>query len=141
MSASPTRKIVCVHVLPCAPTARRRSGAGAARVDAIGNHVGHERVEQREQVAAAGRRRAGPTVTVGAERRTFLGRLRRLGAGRSRAAEREHDDPTRDKIGGMPETTSSSAAFIDAIKAGEFERVKAMVSAEPDAHRRAQPHG
>src|SRR5579872_5618015 len=30
----------------------------------------------------------------------------------------------------MPET-SSSAAFIDAIKAGEFERVKAMVSAEP----------
>src|ERR1700730_7037338 len=39
----------------------------------------------------------------------------------------------------MPETTSSSAAFIDAIKAGEFERVKAMVSAEPtliDAHSR-----
>jgi ankyrin repeat protein len=31
----------------------------------------------------------------------------------------------------MPETSSSSAAFIDAIKAGEFERVKAMVSAEP----------
>src|SRR6476646_1408163 len=31
----------------------------------------------------------------------------------------------------MPEATSSSAAFIDAIKAGEFERVKAMVSAEP----------
>src|ERR1700716_3504683 len=31
----------------------------------------------------------------------------------------------------MPETTSSSAAFIDAIKAGEFERVKARVSAEP----------
>jgi ankyrin repeat protein len=31
----------------------------------------------------------------------------------------------------MPETTSSSAAFIDAIKAGEYERVKAMVSAEP----------
>jgi ankyrin repeat protein len=31
----------------------------------------------------------------------------------------------------MPETTSSSAAFIDAIKAGEFERVKAMVSGEP----------
>src|SRR5437773_4287577 len=31
----------------------------------------------------------------------------------------------------MPETTSSSAAFIDAIKAGEFERVKAMVSADP----------
>jgi ankyrin repeat protein len=31
----------------------------------------------------------------------------------------------------MPETTSSGAAFIDAIKAGEFERVKAMVSAEP----------
>jgi ankyrin repeat protein len=31
----------------------------------------------------------------------------------------------------MPETTSSSAAFIDAIKAGEFERVKAMVSANP----------
>src|SRR5882672_8928364 len=31
----------------------------------------------------------------------------------------------------MPETTSSSAAFIDAIKAGEFERVKAMVSVEP----------
>jgi len=31
----------------------------------------------------------------------------------------------------MPETTSSSAAFIDAIKAGEFERVKAMVTAEP----------
>src|SRR5881628_2399973 len=39
----------------------------------------------------------------------------------------------------MPDTTSSSAAFIDAIKAGEFERVKAMVSAEPaliDAHSR-----
>src|SRR6266542_6794947 len=31
----------------------------------------------------------------------------------------------------MPETPSSGAAFIDAIKAGEFERVKAMVSAEP----------
>src|SRR4249920_91710 len=31
----------------------------------------------------------------------------------------------------MPETTSSSAAFIDAIKAGEFERVKSMVTAEP----------
>src|SRR5260370_31120643 len=31
----------------------------------------------------------------------------------------------------MRETTASSAAFIDAIKAGEFERVKAMVSAEP----------
>src|SRR5258706_2473406 len=31
----------------------------------------------------------------------------------------------------MPETTSSSAAFIDAIKAGDFERVKAMVSADP----------
>jgi ankyrin repeat protein len=31
----------------------------------------------------------------------------------------------------MPETTSSSAAFIDAIKAGEFERVKAMVSGDP----------
>ena len=31
----------------------------------------------------------------------------------------------------MPETTSSSAAFIDAIKAGAFERVKAMVSADP----------
>ena len=37
------------------------------------------------------------------------------------------------------ETGSSSAAFIDAIKAGEFERVKAMVSADPtliDAHSR-----
>ena len=31
----------------------------------------------------------------------------------------------------MPETTSSSAAFIDAIKGGDFERVKAMVSADP----------
>jgi ankyrin repeat protein len=31
----------------------------------------------------------------------------------------------------MPETTSSGAAFIDAIKAGEFERVKAMVSVDP----------
>ena len=31
----------------------------------------------------------------------------------------------------MPETTNSSAAFIDAIKAGEFERVKAMVSVDP----------
>jgi ankyrin repeat protein len=31
----------------------------------------------------------------------------------------------------MPETTTSSAALIDAIKAGEFERVKAMVSADP----------
>jgi ankyrin repeat protein len=39
----------------------------------------------------------------------------------------------------MPEATSSSAAFIDAIKAGEYERVKAMVSADPtliDAHSR-----
>jgi uncharacterized protein len=39
----------------------------------------------------------------------------------------------------MPEATPSSAAFIDAIKAGEFERVKAMVSADPtliDAHSR-----
>jgi len=31
----------------------------------------------------------------------------------------------------MPEITSSNAAFIDAIKAGDFERVKAMVSADP----------
>src|SRR5207344_3069627 len=31
----------------------------------------------------------------------------------------------------MADTTSSSAAFIDAIKAGEFERVKTMVSADP----------
>ena len=32
----------------------------------------------------------------------------------------------------MPETTSSgAAAFIDAIKAGEFDRVKAMVTADP----------
>jgi ankyrin repeat protein len=31
----------------------------------------------------------------------------------------------------MPEAISSSAAFIDAIKAGEFDRVKEMVSAEP----------
>jgi ankyrin repeat protein len=40
----------------------------------------------------------------------------------------------------MQETTSNSAALIDAIKAGEFERVKAMVSAEPtliDARSRA----
>ena len=37
------------------------------------------------------------------------------------------------------ESGSSSAAFIDAIKAGDFERVKAMVSADPaliDAHNR-----
>ena len=31
----------------------------------------------------------------------------------------------------MADTSANSAAFIDAIKAGEFERVKAMVSAEP----------
>src|SRR6266404_2403492 len=32
----------------------------------------------------------------------------------------------------MPDTSATGeAAFIDAIKAGEFERVKAMVSAEP----------
>src|SRR4029453_18504273 len=31
----------------------------------------------------------------------------------------------------MQEATARSAAFIDAIKAGEFDRVKAMVSAEP----------
>ncbi len=31
----------------------------------------------------------------------------------------------------MPEISSSAAAFIDAIKAGEFDRVKAMASAEP----------
>jgi len=31
----------------------------------------------------------------------------------------------------MPDNASSGAAFIDAIKAGEFERVKAMVSADP----------
>jgi len=31
----------------------------------------------------------------------------------------------------MPDTTSSSAAFIDAIKAGEFDRVKTMVSSDP----------
>jgi uncharacterized protein len=30
----------------------------------------------------------------------------------------------------MPEATSSSAAFIDAIKAGDLERVKAMVSSD-----------
>ena len=31
----------------------------------------------------------------------------------------------------MADTTSETAAFIDAIKAGEFERVKAMVSEDP----------
>ncbi|HEY2908246.1 MAG TPA: ankyrin repeat domain-containing protein [Vicinamibacterales bacterium] len=31
----------------------------------------------------------------------------------------------------MPEATSSAAAFIDAIKAGEFDRVKQMISVEP----------
>ena len=31
----------------------------------------------------------------------------------------------------MPDNASSGAAFIDAIKAGEYERVKAMVSADP----------
>jgi ankyrin repeat protein len=31
----------------------------------------------------------------------------------------------------MADTQSGSAAFIDAIKAGEFERVKAMVSSDP----------
>src|SRR6266511_2192237 len=31
----------------------------------------------------------------------------------------------------MTESSASSAAFIDAIKAGEFERVKAMVSGNP----------
>ena len=31
----------------------------------------------------------------------------------------------------MADTQSDSAAFIDAIKAGEFERVKAMVSSDP----------
>src|SRR5213592_2581856 len=31
----------------------------------------------------------------------------------------------------MPEPTASHAAFIDAIKAGEFDRVKTMVSADP----------
>ena len=31
----------------------------------------------------------------------------------------------------MPKPTASHAAFIDAIKAGEFDRVKAMVSADP----------
>src|SRR4029434_2120946 len=32
----------------------------------------------------------------------------------------------------MADTQSGSAAFIDAIKAGEFERVKAMVSSDPN---------
>src|SRR5262245_20029465 len=32
----------------------------------------------------------------------------------------------------MADTTSDAAAFIDAIKAGEFERVKAMVSSDPN---------
>src|SRR5262249_27985856 len=39
----------------------------------------------------------------------------------------------------MVDSNGDSAAFIDAIKAGEFERVKAMVSASPtliDAHSR-----
>jgi uncharacterized protein len=31
----------------------------------------------------------------------------------------------------MPDSQSATAAFIDAIKAGEFERVKAMVSSDP----------
>jgi len=31
----------------------------------------------------------------------------------------------------MPDHSSDTAAFVDAIKAGEFERVKAMVSADP----------
>src|SRR5262245_37312444 len=31
----------------------------------------------------------------------------------------------------MPEAPAAAAAFIDAIKAGEYERVKAMVSADP----------
>src|SRR5215212_6432046 len=31
----------------------------------------------------------------------------------------------------MPDSNASTGAFIDAIKAGEFDRVKAMVSADP----------
>src|SRR4051812_37147436 len=39
----------------------------------------------------------------------------------------------------MAENTAQTAALIDAIKAGEFDRVKAMVSADPmliDSHSR-----
>ena len=50
---------------------------------------------------------------------------------RPRTRKRRRTRHDADKNRGMPETTSSSAAFIDAIKAGEFERVKAMVSADP----------
>jgi ankyrin repeat protein len=50
----------------------------------------------------------------------------------------------RGRIAGMADYSSDSAAFIDAIKAGEFERVKAMVSADPgliDARSRSGESG
>src|SRR5436190_24375643 len=40
-------------------------------------------------------------------------------------------------IGAMPDTASATDAFLDAIKAGDLERVKEMISADPgliDAH-------
>ena len=84
MSASPTRKIVCVHELPCAPTRAAARCAHAAGVDPIADDVGDDGVEQREQVFA--RRQAAERVDGdgGAERRPFRVRGGRLRAGRRR---------------------------------------------------------
>jgi len=76
---------------------RRRSRAGAAGVNAIGNHVGHEGVEEGEQVAGGGQRTERADRDRGAERRTFLRRLRRLGEGFGR--ERKKDDEQDDGNG------------------------------------------
>ena len=56
--------------------ARRRSGADAAGVDAIGNHVGDERVEQREEIRVGGQEAERSDGEDRAERRPLTRCLR-----------------------------------------------------------------
>jgi len=69
MSASPTRKIVCVHVLPCAPT---RAGDPAPVPPASIRSA----IEQRVQIAGGGQRAERSDGDCGAERRPFARRRR-----------------------------------------------------------------
>jgi hypothetical protein len=93
MSASPTRKIVCVHVLPCAPT---RAGAEAAGIDPVGDHIGDDGVEQGEQIGARRQRAESIDGDRRTERWPFLGQRRR-GWWLLRAhGRRERDDRRRD---------------------------------------------
>ena len=76
--------------------ARRGAGGEPAGVDAVGDHFGHDGIEQREQIAAARQIAERIDGQRAAQRRTLdaVGRrLRRGGRGRNRAKERQRDSP------------------------------------------------